>query len=562
MEYIVGIALIIIVVIIVALLFRKKIYDSVDRLEAWKVDIMNRNIAAELSRMKELNLTGEALEKFDKWKDRWEIIVTDELANVEISLFDSESYADKYKFKSAKASLEETEAQLEKIETDLNSILTQLNELLKTEEESRKGVEELRPTIKELELDLKENNTSYGKGSLRFKEKLEDLNKALITYDELVESGEYHQAKEIVDQIIKDLEQVKIEMAEYPDLYIACKVELPEQLKNLENGIDEMEESGYPVEQLGFKEEIKNQKIELLESVKLMESKGLEESKEVIPRIELRVQEMYDLLEKEVEARQYLEIHLSSYKESLIEFEASFIHTQEEVATLKEAYYFAADDLEKVKTIEDKFEKLKKQEVLINEQLEEKSETLSKLQAQLESAFEQLEQLKVDHQAFIEDIHMLRKDENQARENLESLRKEINTAIRKLRMNNLPGIPEFIWNQIDETENESEKVVLELSKTPLNMKAIQNALSDAELKVNETKEKIDLVIEQAYLTERVIQYANRYRSSHPSLAVSLVESEKLFKEYEYELALETAASAIESVEPGALKNIEEQQQYL
>ena len=54
---------------------------------------------------------------------------------------------------------------------------------------------------------------------------------------------------------------------------------------------------------------------------------------------------------------------------------------------------------------------------------------------------------------------------------------------------------------------------------------------------------------------------NRYRSSNAELASSLDESEKLFRNSEYELALETAAAAIESVEPGALKKIEEQQQY-
>lgn len=562
MEYIVGIALIIIVIIIIALLLRKRLYDSVDRLEGWKVDIMNRNIAAELSLMKELNLTGETLEKFDKWKDRWEMIVTDELANVEMSLFDSEAYADSYKFKAARNSLEETEAQLATIETDLESILTQLNELLETEEASRKGVEELRPTLKGMKQHLKDDKELYGRGSLRFENEFEELNKALITYDELVENGQYHQAKEIVDQVKKEIEQNQVEMKEYPDLYQACKIDLPEQLKELSDGLEEMEADGYPIKHLGFKEEIKIQLVELLESVKKMEVKGLDESKEVIPKIELRVQEMYDLLEKEVEARKYLETELPIYSETLETFEESFIHTQEEVATLKEAYYFAADDLEKVETIEKSFKNLKAEETLLNEQLEGKLEVLSKLQARLETAFSQFEQLEIDHQEFIEDIHMLRKDENQARKNLGILRNELNAAIRKLRMNNLPGVPDSIWKYVDSADDESEKVVQELSKTPLDMKAIQKALADAEIKVDETKEQIDSVIEQAYLTERVIQYANRYRNSNSSLAESLVESEKLFKEYEYELALETAAAAIESVEPGALKNIEEQQQYL
>src|SRR5690625_7436295 len=100
---------------------------------------MNRNIAAELTRMKELNLTGETLEKFNMWKDRWELILTEDLANVEVQLFDAEAYADRYKFKSSREKLTEIEKKINEIDAELESITNQLNELLETEEASRKN---------------------------------------------------------------------------------------------------------------------------------------------------------------------------------------------------------------------------------------------------------------------------------------------------------------------------------------------------------------------------------------------------------------------------------------
>ncbi|WP_010099199.1 septation ring formation regulator EzrA, partial [Ornithinibacillus scapharcae] len=50
-----------------------------------------------------------------------------------------------------------------------------------------------------------------------------------------------------------------------------------------------------------------------------------------------------------------------------------------------------------------------------------------------------------------------------------------------------------------------------------------------------------------------------YRSKFPLLAARLAEAEGLFRSYNYEVALEQAASALEEVEPGALKRIEENQ---
>src|SRR5699024_10580675 len=94
-----------------------------------------------------------------------------------------------------------------------------------------------------------------------------------------------------------------------------------------------------------------------------------------------------------------------------------------------------------------------------------------------------------------------------------------------------------------------------LEQQPLDILEIQQALSSAQEAVNNAIENTDVMLEQASLTEQVIQYANRYRSGHPSLASKLTESEKLFRNAQYELALEQAAEALEDVEPGALKKI-------
>lgn len=57
MEYLIGFILLIIALLILGLILRRKIYDHVDRLEEWKIDIMNRNVTEELSRVKKTKFT-------------------------------------------------------------------------------------------------------------------------------------------------------------------------------------------------------------------------------------------------------------------------------------------------------------------------------------------------------------------------------------------------------------------------------------------------------------------------------------------------------------------------
>ena len=562
MEYVIGVILFIIVVIIVGLLYRKRMYDNVDRLESWKIDIMNRNIASELSRMKELNLTGETLENFEKWTSRWELIVTDELAEIEIKLFDSESSIDRYKFKEARKTLDEAGEKLLQIESELDSIISELTELLETEESSRKSAEELLPTIKEMEKTLLQNRFLYDRATLRFEVELEELNNSLIAYNDLVENGEYHQAKEIIDKVNLEIKEVEEEIQEFPDIYKMCKSELPEQLMNLNKGIQEMKTDGYPVEHLGFYEDIQKHQQHLLVCVETLETKGTEDVKAVIPKIENSVKKMYDLLEKEVIAKNYIDTKLPNYTRELESFMSTFETTNEDIKVLKETYYFEDKDLEQILTFEKRVEELNVQYDNFVNQVKEKAETLSKLRAQLEGNFNNLEQLRNDHKAFKEHIDMLRKDELEARDQLVLLQEKLETSTRKLRMNNLPGIPKFILKRIDEAKTKITFVTEELTSQPLDINRIQKTLSEANTAVERAVEEVDILIEQAFLTEQVIQYANRYRSTNQELANSLKKSEDLFRKNDYELALEEAAQAIEKVEPGALKKIEEQQQYM
>ncbi|MEH7080336.1 septation ring formation regulator EzrA, partial [Bacillus velezensis] len=65
------------------------------------------------------------------------------------------------------------------------------------------------------------------------------------------------------------------------------------------------------------------------------------------------------------------------------------------------------------------------------------------------------------------------------------------------------------------------------------------------------------MIEQGYFVEKVIQYGNRYRSKNVQIASAMDRSEQLFREFQYNEALEEAAASIESVEPGAINKLQE-----
>ena len=56
-----------------------------------------------MQKVKQLNMNGQTEERFEKWRNDWDEVITEKLPDLEELLFDAEEFIDKYRFKKAKA---------------------------------------------------------------------------------------------------------------------------------------------------------------------------------------------------------------------------------------------------------------------------------------------------------------------------------------------------------------------------------------------------------------------------------------------------------------------------
>lgn len=145
-------------------------------------------------------------------------------------------------------------------------------------------------------------------------------------------------------------------------------------------------------------------------------------------------------------------------------------------------------------------------------------------------------------------LQALRKDELSAKDKIEELKSQLIEARRLIQKSNLPGVPEEYKVQLEKTVHILNEVTAKLKEKPLNIQAVQSLLEDAVGFVQDTFDETEAMLEEARLVERVIQYGNRYRSTHHSIAQSLEEAEEAFRHYEYKEALKQASAAIEQVD--------------
>ncbi|MCA0151008.1 septation ring formation regulator EzrA [Rossellomorea vietnamensis] len=556
MQYVIAGIILILIVFLIGFISRKKYYAEIDRYEAWKIDIMNKPVSDELSRVKQLNMTGQTEELFDGWRQGWDEIVAVQLPDVEELLFDAEEYTDKFRFNKTKEVLSRIDQVLTDIEKKIELILSELNELVGSEEKNREEILALQEEFRNSKKQLLAYRHTYGQTAKHIEAVLDKLSEKINQFNELTEQGNYLDAREIVLGLAEEMKLVAYKMETVPKLITDFENVLPSQLSELEAGYIEMKNQGYTLDHIEVDKEVASLKETLQHFNKNLEELQVEEVEEGIQEIKVKVESLYDLLEKEVHAKHFVEQYRDQTTEGLIKAKEDNDDIQSEVSIVKQGYHLHDADLSTPNEIDKKIIQLSKRHEMLMHKEETNATAFSNLSDELKDIRSGLEELNQQQSEFSVYLQNLRKDELATREKIQELKKKVAEASRMISKSNVPGLPADYKDLLDEVHRKIEQVNASLTEKPLNMKFIQETLLGAEDTVDHFYTKTGDLIENVLLSEKIIQYGNRYRSKYSSVREGLQTAEQAFRQYDYRRALEEAATTIEKVEPGALKKIE------
>lgn len=557
MEFIVGGLLLILILYIVGYLMKKKNYKEIDRLEAWKIDIMNRPVLDEFAKVKKLNMSGQTEELFDKWRKNWDEIITTTLPNVEEKLFDAEDYIDKYRFIKAKEALMAIENDLRQAEEKIEYLIEEIKELVGSEEKNRQDIEELKETYLLLRKNLLAHRHSYETTEKKFESLLEQVVSDFAEYEKLTVSGNYLEAREIVLRIRGLLEDIRVKMELIPALINECRMKIPTALKELASGYQEMCDQGYILDHLQIEDEMKAMENQLQQYLDDLDELKIENVEEGMEEIKNRIDSLYDLLEDEVLARQYIQANGDKTKELLQVIQEANERLKAEIANVQQIYHISDSSMKEQTELDQTLNQLIQRYEVLEQKILNDETAYSLLRNELLEIKEQLEKMKGEYEEFTERLQTLRKDEMAAKDKVRELTRKISEAITESSTNNIPGLPESYLVLVEDAKEAIIDVKKKLEEKPLDITAVQTFLEIAVKNVEKLVEQTYDLVETVKLAERVIQYGNRYRSRYPSVQHALNEAEQSFRGYDYYTALEVAATAIEEIEPGALKKIEQ-----
>lgn len=536
-------------------IIRRKIYREVDRLGLWKIEILNRPISDEIAKVKSLHMVGETEKQFEQWRNEWENIIAVELPDQEESLIEAEHLSDKYRFRKAQKILAQIDNELVSIEERISNMLVEVDEWVRSEEEGKAQVVTLQAKYNEAKQFLFSHYPSFGKAALYIEEYFEQVDKGLAEYEDAYSDGNYPKAEAILNKTGKVLETAIDKLEKIPEFRIQLTSEIPQSIDRLVRDLDEMERTGFILERRTFQSELDAIRTALKEELKKVEANELDNIQANINECNKRIDALYDLLEKEAEAKQAVANKHKQLKTELDELQQTIVDLKEEVEIVLERYRIDDVDLKSQTNLEKRVEQLQDKFQTIESSIATKDHsytTILEMFSEMNDKLAELQKLSVE---FNEMLSNLRKDEIEAKNMIELSIKQLLNSKRLIERYNLPGIPETYYVTIDEAEQKINEVEERLREKPLDIPAINYTLKQTVESVEKCLNYTEELIETALLSERLIQYGNRYRSRDDSLAHALLEAEEAFRGYDYAEALEIAAKAIEQIDPDALKKI-------
>lgn len=557
MEYIIIVVILLLALLIFGLVVRRKHNTEIAKLEKEKMQVQHYPIYEELTKVKALNMNGQTEELFENWRNMWTEVVDVHMLKIDSMLFDAEEYIDRFKFKKATAIEREIVEYIARCEVTKTKILSELEELMGSEEKNRIEVEQLKEYYRSARKTILAHQHSFGPALVELEKRLEHFPTKFEEFDQLTAEGNYLQAREIVLTLNVEAQDIFALLSEVPTLLTDVQTKIPGAIQELRSGQREMEEQKFYLRHLELTEYLDTLEQEL---IILKDSIAQLNISEVAPRIKEindEIDNFYDLLEKEVLAKNFVDRHCDSVYSTISEVVRFTKEVHDEAAYVQHSYRLPDKDAEIPKLCLKQLEVLQKRYDLLATRVQEEKSAYSSLQQELQEITEEIERIHDEQEKFANSLKNLRIDENKARSELDGLKKLLQNTERLLNKANIPGIPEEMDARLEEAEEQVFIVIQSLQEVPLNMGLVHSNLINAKKCIEEVNERAVEMIENVMLIERIIQYGNRYRATNAQVHARLLEAEEAFHQYRYLKALEDAAYAVEMVEPGAIKRIEE-----
>ncbi|HES1731431.1 septation ring formation regulator EzrA [Streptococcus pyogenes] len=548
---IVAIVLLVIIAYLVGVIIRKRNDSLITSLEERKQALFALPVNDEIEEVKSLHLIGQSQTSFREWNQKWVDLTVNSFADIENHIFEAENLNDTFNFIRAKHEINSVESQLNLVEEDIASIREALNILKEQEEKNSARVTHALDLYEKLQASISENEDNFGSTMPEIDKQMKNIETEFSQFVALNSSGDPVEASEVLDRAEEHTIALGQITEQIPAIVAKLEDDFPDQLDDLETGYRRLLEENYHFPEKNIEARFQ----EIRESIRANSSElvtlDLDRAREENTHIQERIDSLYEVFEREIAAYKVAAKNSKMLPRYLAHVKRNNEQLKDEIARLSRKYILSETESLTVKAFEKDIKEIEDSTLAVAEQFGLQEKPFSELQVTFERSIKTLTNVESGQMDIFAAVKDIEKIESQARHNLDVYVTQLHMIKRYMEKRHLPGIPQDFLSAFFTTSSQLEALMDELSRGRINIEAVSRLSEVATVAIANLEDLTYQVVQNATLTEQLLQYSNRYRSFEAGVQSSFEHALRLFEvENDYQASFDEISYALETVEPG------------
>ncbi|MFZ2454301.1 MAG: septation ring formation regulator EzrA [Trichococcus flocculiformis] len=518
-------------------------------------------VADNLFTLKNMNLTGQTKRTYESWQATWQTITRFQYPEIEAALVSAEQYIQRMNFIKAKQAISQADQLIDETKNSVEKVNKALEKLLESAQENRKELEEIQERYNKIRKQLLAHSFTFGPAIETLEKNLNYMELDFTKFNSLTNEGDHIEAKEILSRIEQDLLVMEEVVEKIPELNEKIKTEYEEQVSDLKDGYQRLLDEKYIFEGVDVSAEIAAVEKEIQEAKDSIGLADINEAGKKMDKVERDIEAVYAIMEKEMEAKEFVGRHTANLQKKMDHVLQSNRYVLLEIDRVSQNYFLNKNELGRAQEFEEQL--LKENEALryYDKMMKEHEISYSVVREYYEKISQRLSEIDKEQSELVSNLSDLRNREKEIKDSIDLYELDMRNMKRTIEKYHLPGLPKIYLDLFFSVTDRIEDLASKLNRVKIDMDEIDAISKMCEEDIEMLDNQTQAIVDNAMLTEYMIQYANRFRHSHVEIENAINKALVLFhREYDYEGALEAIRIPLNRIEAGAARKVEESYQ--
>lgn len=547
----VAIVLLVIIAYVVGVVIRKRNDTLIANLETRKQELVDLPVQEEIEQVKLLHLIGQSQSTFREWNQKWTDLSTNSFKDIDFHLVEAENLNDSFNFVRAKHEIDNVDSQLTIIEEDIVSIREALEVLKEQEEKNSARVTHALDLYETLQKSISEKEDNYGTAMPEIEKQLKNIEAEFSHFVTLNSTGDPIEASEVLNKAEEHTIALGQITEQIPAIVAKLEDDFPDQLDDLETGYRRLLEENYHFPEKDIEQRFQEVREAIRSNSDGLVSLDLDRARDENEHIQEKIDKLYDIFEREIAAYKVAHKDSKIIPQFLAHAKSNNEQLGHEIKRLSAKYILNENESLSLRSFTNDLEEIETKVLPSVENFGQEASPYTHLQILFERTLKTLTTVEENQMEVFEAVKTIESVETRARQNMDKYVNKLHMIKRFMEKRNLPGIPQDFLSTFFTTSSQIEALINELSRGRIDIEAVSRLNDVTTNAIANLEQATYLVVQDATLTEQLLQYSNRYRSFEQNVQKSFEQALYLFEvEHNYKASFDEISYALETVEPG------------